>query len=787
MKLGPFQITGRAKTETPQVTVVEKKPEEKLSLGSILEVPTAATTLTNQITISGKLLEANQGWVYRNNDVIAKEVAQVELELFAVRVVGRQIEYVQIDTHPALDAIDKFNESSSKYHGFYITQSHKKLAGDAFWYIDGTGPRINNIFPLQPDKVTLNLGDFSDATDVLIESYTYKDTVDGKQIEQTYSPDEIVHFKAPNPNNMYRGKSAVEALAQDIDLDNLGIETRRKFYENGGMFNFVLTSEHNLNDTQVQQLSQQVKRFWTGVKNAFKIPIFGGGLKVQTVQPSARDQEELKTSEWLRDKIMVGFGNSKASLGIIDDVNRASHESAIAAWKQTTVRTEIVELVDTLNEFFLPRFGRGLVFGFKDVVPENREAKVKEVVDLRDADVINQNEGREYLGYDPVEGGDEFSRDRAPLIQQVPEELKYVNLKKVMRRDAIYKELEIARDIYRSAHELATKVVKGRRNKEVVEPKQHASFSNEQVWAYWEKQIKMVEVHEERFLNMLKQFIHKIENVVISNLPEEVGKDYETKELFDRKELEREAQRTFRVVLAEVAVAAGNRAADLAGIDDPYIGLDMEAVIKKNIKRFTASMLDTEREKLSGIIQSGIQEGLGIPEIRRNLENAFSEFEKVQSERIARTEVLRTSNQAAIDAWSQSDRVVGKQWLTAEDGKVDPDCEDMNGKIIPLESDYFKKGDEFHGLTLDYSNVGEPPLHPNCRCVVLPVFAGEMAFNSSELKNRLEDAVRIKELEDQIDKRKTEFKEMRRKFQEEKADDAAYIKALEGYLDRPRP
>ena len=38
------------------------------------------------------------------------------------------------------------------------------------------------------------------------------------------------------------------------------------------------------------------------------------------------------------------------------------------------------------------------------------------------------------------------------------------------------------------------------------------------------------------------------------------------------------------------------------------------------------------------------------------------------------------------------------------------------------------------------------------------------------------------ELESQIDKRTKEFKELKKQFQSEKADDLAYIKALEKYV-----
>ena len=52
-------------------------------------------------------------------------------------------------------------------------------------------------------------------------------------------------------------------------------------------------------------------------------------------------------------------------------------------------------------------------------------------------------------------------------------------------------------------------------------------------------------------------------------------------------------------------------------------------------------------------------------------------------------------------------------------------CSGMDGKIVELDDDYFDKGDEYkvgdNSLNLDYDDVGEPPLHSNCRCTIIPI------------------------------------------------------------------
>lgn len=150
-----FQIIGRALRGEPY-KIVEKATTEKF-IGSFVDF-LRPTGLSSETKVSSKVLQANKGWVYRNNDVIAKEISGIEFELFSTRAVGGDIVFNPILQHPILDALDRFNEFTSASDGFYVTQSHKKLAGDAFWLIEGQGLNITNIFILPPDKITIKVG-----------------------------------------------------------------------------------------------------------------------------------------------------------------------------------------------------------------------------------------------------------------------------------------------------------------------------------------------------------------------------------------------------------------------------------------------------------------------------------------------------------------------------------------------------------------------------------------------------------------------------------------------------
>ncbi len=375
--------------------------------------------LSNDKTVSTALLRANREWVYRNNDAIAMEVSKMDFQLFSVGLSAGEIVYNEIESHPLLDLLDRPNPETTKADAIYIIQSHKKLAGDAFWLKIRNGGQISALRMLPPDKITLNLMSPTAEQPAAIRSYNYKDVIDGQKINVTYEPQDIIHFKKPNPNNQFRGLGAVEALASTIDLDNLTTETSKKFFLNGAISNFALTTDAKITEEQLARLKAEFTSTYSGVDKAFRTMILGGGLKPVDISYSNKDMEFSTQLEWYRDKIMYVFGNTKAALGMIDDVNRASHEGSIIEWQRNTVKPDMEAIVGILNEFLVPEFGKNLILGFTDPVPEDRSDDINEISKLYPLGILKLDEARAMADLDPVgpeEGGEEFYSKPAPIV-----------------------------------------------------------------------------------------------------------------------------------------------------------------------------------------------------------------------------------------------------------------------------------------------------------------------------------------------------------------------------------
>jgi SPP1 gp7 family putative phage head morphogenesis protein len=141
--------------------------------------------------------------------------------------------------------------------------------------------------------------------------------------------------------------------------------------------------------------------------------------------------------------------------------------------------------------------------------------------------------------------------------------------------------------------------------------------------------------------------------------------------------------------------------------------------ISKFVNRETDKQLRAE-------LAEGIAAGESIEELGARIEKVYAAAAGYRSERIARTETIRANNFASIEAWKQSGVVEAKEWFTAKDDRLCQYCRPMDGKTVSLKGTYFKLGEEFEGdegdtLKFDFESIQGPPLHPNCRCTLLPV------------------------------------------------------------------
>lgn len=701
------------------------------SLAGALEMasydPTIIWADQNKISAT-KAMSVIDGWVYACIRAIAEELANMNIRLYEVGTDGNQTE---LFNHELLDILHAPNNYQTGYELKYLIGAHLEAVGNAYLYLEGVKNETDiptAVHILNPSKVKVIIN--QDSFPYSVQKYKYIDRAKARD----FQPYEILHFKYPNSNNAFEGIGTIQSIAPWIDADNYATEFNRRFFINGARVGGFLKSEQALTDGQLDYLRKTFEAIYKGVDNAHKIAVLPKGCEYVAGSETQKDMDFVNLMTAMRDKILAGFRVPKTALGLTEDVNRANAEATNYVFALRTIKPKM-ELVNTyLNEFLAPRYGENLLLGFDDPVPENKELLIAEMqAALPGQAVISVNEAREqYYGLSPVQNGDSVMMPFSVVPMGKPEPKSINEPKAKSGQKKISRFTRNAKIRKEMSSDIAAKVVKELENFEIkkaeIKNKSITEMTDADWEIVWKGLVQRVSPYEKLQADAIRKFNAKQKDTVIKNLPKAVksSKAVNTDELFDYEQSVSALVDLSEPIQTSLFKSEAKEALALLGVNDfdPMTPEVMKA-LKKAIELMSGSYNDTTLQLLQYKLEEGIKNGFSMNELTDSVAQIYEMSDEVRAEQVARTEVFRVANDATKEAWKQSGVVKTIKWYTAQDERVCPYCDPMNGKVIDIEKNFFNKGDMVEGsdgsqFNADYSDVGAPPLHVSCRCYTRP-------------------------------------------------------------------
>ena len=122
----------------------------------------------------------------------------------------------------------------------------------------------------------------------------------------------------------------------------------------------------------------------------------------------------------------------------------------------------------------------------------------------------------------------------------------------------------------------------------------------------------------------------------------------------------------------------------------------------------------TSKDKIKALIQKGVQDGLGIDEIARNIRSGVGGMNR--STLIARTEIISASNLGSIEGARATGLPMKKLWLSTPDERT----RDTHRDVKPVETldGVFTVGVDSMEYPGDSSHGASVGNFANCRCAV---------------------------------------------------------------------
>lgn len=195
----------------------------------------------------------------------------------------------------------------------------------------------------------------------------------------------------------------------------------------------------------------------------------------------------------------------------------------------------------------------------------------------------------------------------------------------------------------------------------------------------------------------------------------------------------------------EAAVSAGGEQGikaltEALGDTEPNIAGPFDVTnpeVAKWVKNYTIKLAgDLSKTTVESVAQA-ISDGLDAGERGGQLADRIRDldsttFSTARAELIGRTESVRGYVEGEVESWRQSGQVAGKRWLLgpeACDFCVQA-AEEYGEKGVGLDEAFYDLGDSIKTadgdeMDVDYADVDGPPLHPQCRCDLIPVLKDE--------------------------------------------------------------
>ena len=656
--------------------------------------------------------------VYTVISAIAEDAAKIEFELKNGDTV--------IKDHEFLTLMKKPNPDHSQFQFLEDHFTFMEIFGESFWYIarGAKTRRPKELYLVRPDCIEVVIDDKSETG--IVAGYVLS-KADGTKVP--FEPNEILHFKMPNPQNPYRGLGPVEAAKMYIQTEEFStIWTRNALFNSGrpsGVLNFGGTVDRD----HFNQIKKQFKEMYSGVENAGKTLITRSADKIDFTKIGMELQElalkELKDMN--RDDIMMMFRVSKTMLGISEGVTLNNARESREMFRESITHSKWDRLNDHLAAFLIPEWQpksasnvmapMKLTLGYKNTVYRTIEQELADDVAAVDK-WATKNEIREKRGLKPLPGGDVIYQgiNLVPMLEESadpPEERPAIDNsgsndqpKEDPNNPGMDMDGNPMPDSKKSFEESVKKKDLRAQQAEIFKT---VFFQTQEAW-------------ERKYLKFMVGEFRKQQKEILAKNTKANFQNW----MFDVDASNARIVGNLVPMSNELMKQAGKLALEMAndGETEFSINQKIKEYIFDRIKRLAIATNDETIAAIDATIAEGVAVGDSLDKLRKRIQNVYSEATTVRAERIARTESLAASNEGALEAYKQSPLVTAKEWSSEADACEF--CMAFDGTVVGLNEDFAFQGQGVEGedggkLRTNYEDIEHPPLHPNCRCALLPV------------------------------------------------------------------
>ena len=351
----------------------------------------------------------------RQKAYLAGQLAQVPSRSTMTKAAeyGDDFEVVT-EMHPILELLAKVNPYQNGFDATVLRVLYTELTGNAYLHpvMDRALGRPVELWTMPSQNVEIVPG-----KETLVEGYLY-----GQSREQRrfFATDEVIHFKRPNPADLYYGLGKAEA-AWGAAMANEAIhEMDLSFFANKARPDYLMTFKGAADPSEIERLEVQIDEKLRGTKRTGRFLTMSSDIDLK---PMGFPPKDLAGRGEIVEEIAAVFGVPVSMLKA-NDPNLASATVGFAAWKQNTILPLLRMDEEVLNQNLVPLFGiEGDAFlAYDNPVLEDERFEFERIRTSVAAGLLTVNEARKAQGLEAVAdpAADQLLFNNQPLGGLVP-------------------------------------------------------------------------------------------------------------------------------------------------------------------------------------------------------------------------------------------------------------------------------------------------------------------------------------------------------------------------------
>lgn len=650
----------------------------------------------------------NEVWVYACVYLIATTIAGLPWRLYKKSIKAGSVVKTDMDNSDVRALFEKPNHNDANSTWFSMIEwlvANLELLGNAFLLLDeipNNSTKPQSLQLLLTKNMTVVPGV---SKGVLVDKYVFSST-DGKT--HNFSIDEVVHFKYMSPDNLLYGQGSLCPARWSIDSIKEAQKSNLNIFLNGMKIDAFFETDQRLKDDVFKRLSEQQKQKHQGSANSHKTGILEQGLKYHAVVGNMAEMEFINGIKLSREDICAVHGVPPMLVGILDNASYSNYENAIKIFMVFSILPKLARLEQVITSI-VKRFDPNLYFEFDvsnidalkaDEKLRSEIAKNYFSIGIPTNDIIDKLK----LPFRDVKGGD---------VGFLPFNLMPISQAAEGRPEPVAPGSSDGGD--------------GGDD----DDKSKLLYTEDHKTALAKQFDRQLTAIEKRYQNAISVYFTGLEMDILVKLRR--GKSYEKAPrvetiIFNEKEealkWSKQSGKFHKVAFSENA----KREFANLGLSGVF-NLQNPAAVKfleKYSLVMAKEVVGSNFNDVKSVLQAGFEEGLGIDEISRNIQNVYAPYQDAgfKAKRISQTEILAASNEGAVQSYEQAALQgvkVKKGWLPSFVNTRDTHLEAGNryneAGAIGVREDFQVGGGS--GNAPGLINVAGESI--NCHCTTFPV------------------------------------------------------------------